>query len=179
MLKGYHDNPDATAGAIDQDGWFHTGDLGEIDDDGFVRITGRKKEILVTAGGKNVAPAQLEDRMRAHPLICQAMVVGDGKPFIACLITLDPEMLPGWLRNHGLPEMDVEQAAKDEKVRAELQKAVDDANTTVSKAESIRTFAVLDTDWTEASGHLTPKLSLKRAVVMKDFADEVEALYAR
>ncbi|MFI7589467.1 AMP-dependent synthetase/ligase [Spongisporangium articulatum] len=178
VLKGYWNNEQATAEAI-TDGWFHTGDLGEIDDDGYVSITGRKKEILVTAGGKNVSPAQLEDRMRAHPLISQAMVVGDGKPFIACLITLDAEMLPGWLKNHGKGDMSVEEAAKDDDVRAELQKAVDDANTTVSKAESIRKFTVLSDDWTEASGHLTPKMSIKRAVVMKDYAEDVEALYAK
>jgi long-chain acyl-CoA synthetase len=178
VLKGYHNNPQASADAL-TDGWFRTGDLGEIDDDGFVRITGRKKEIIVTAGGKNVVPAVLEDRIRAHPLISQAMVVGDQRPFIACLITLDPEMLPTWLSNHGRPALSVEEAAHDEVVQAELQKAIDDANTQVSKAESIRKFAVLSSDFTEASGHLTPKMSLKRAVVLKDFGDEVEALYSR
>ena len=178
VLSGYHGNEQATAEAL-SGGWFATGDLGEIDDDGFVRITGRKKEIIVTAGGKNVAPAVLEDRIRAHPLISQAMVVGDGRPFVACLITLDAEMLPGWLSNNRLPEMTPGQAAADDRVRAELQKAVDDANTQVSKPESIRRFTVLTADFTEASGHLTPKLSLKRAVVLKDFGADVEALYAR
>jgi long-chain acyl-CoA synthetase len=176
VLHGYYNNP---VGAHDiTDGWFSTGDLGAIDDDGFLTITGRKKEILVTAGGKNVIPGQMEDVLRAHPLISQCLVVGDGKPFIAALITLDAEMLPGWLSTRGKPEMSPEQAADDPDVRAELQKAVDGANASVSKAESIRKFAVLSRDFTEADGHLTPKLSIKRAVVMKEFAAEVEGLYA-
>jgi long-chain acyl-CoA synthetase len=179
VLRGYFANEEATSQAIDADGWFSSGDLGEIDDDGFVRITGRKKEILVTAGGKNVIPAVLEDALRAHPLISQCIVVGDQQPFIGCLITLDPEMLGNWLTTRGKPTLSVAEAAKDSDVLAELQKAVDTANTQVSKAESIRKFAVLDTDFTEEGGHLTPKLSLKRAVVMKEFASQVEALYAK
>jgi len=177
VLKGYFKNPEATAEAL-EDGWFHTGDLGEIDAGGFVRITGRKKEIIVTAGGKNVAPTILEDRLRAHVLVSQCMVVGDQRPFIAALVTLDAEMLPTWLSNNGKPAMDVRAAAQDPDVRAEIQKAVDAANLAVSKAESIRKFLVLDTDFTEAGGHLTPKLSLKRAVVLKEFAPQVESLYA-
>jgi long-chain acyl-CoA synthetase len=175
VLRGYYNNP-AGAQAM-EDGWFSTGDLGSIDDDGFVSITGRKKEILITAGGKNVVPAVLEDHLRAHPLISQCIVVGDQKPFIGCLITLDAEMLPTWLSNHGKPALTVEQAAADAEVKAELQKAVDAANAQVSKAESIRRFEVLTTDFTEASGHLTPKMSLKRTVVMKDVAAQVESLY--
>jgi len=176
VLKGYYRNAEATAEAL-QDGWFRTGDLGEIDEDGFVRITGRKKEIIVTAAGKNVAPTVLEDRLRAHALVSQTMVVGDQRSYIAALVTLDGEMLPTWLSNNGKPEMDVATAAKDPDVLAEIQVAVDNANLAVSKAESIRRFAVLETDFTEAAGHLTPKLSLKRAVVLKEFADEVEGLY--
>jgi long-chain acyl-CoA synthetase len=175
VLAGYHNNP-AGADAL-VDGWFNTGDLGSIDEDGFVSITGRKKEILITAGGKNVVPAVLEDHLRAHPLISQCIVVGDQRPFIGCLITLDAEMLPTWLSNHGKPAMSVAEAAADPEVKAELQSAVDAANAQVSKAESIRKFDILTTDFSEASGHLTPKLSLKRTVVMKDFADQVEALY--
>jgi long-chain acyl-CoA synthetase len=177
VMRGYFDNPQATAEAL-EDGWFHTGDLGEIDDDGFVRITGRKKEIIVTAAGKNVAPMVLEDRLRAHPLVSQCMVVGDQRPFIAALLTLDAEMLPGWLAAHGKPAMDVAAAAEDPDVRAELQRAVDHANEAVSRAESIRKFLVLDTDFTEAGGQLTPKLSLKRGVVLKEFAHQVESLYS-
>ncbi len=176
VMRGYFNNASATADALD-DGWFHTGDLGEVDDEGFVRITGRKKEILVTAGGKNVAPAVLEDRLRAHPLVSQCIVVGDQRPFIACLVTLDAEMLPTWLANQKKARMDVAQAAADPDVRAEVQRAVDHANAAVSKAEAIRKFEILTVDFTEAGGHLTPKLSLKRQVVMKEFAAEVEALY--
>jgi long-chain acyl-CoA synthetase len=176
VLHGYFSNPTASAEAL-RDGWFSTGDIGAIDADGFVSITGRKKEILITAGGKNVIPAVLEDHLRAHPLISQCIVVGDQRPFIGCLITLDPEMLPTWLANHGKPTLTVSEAAADPDVLAELQTAVDGANKQVSKSESIRKFTVLETDFTEASGHLTPKQSLKRAAVMKDFADQVEKLY--
>ncbi|KGN33191.1 long-chain fatty acid--CoA ligase [Knoellia sinensis KCTC 19936] len=172
----YRNNPDATAEAI-RDGWFHTGDIGELDDDGYLKITGRKKEILVTAGGKNVAPAVLEDRLRAHPLVSQCIVVGDQKPFIAALVTIDEEMLPMWAANNGLEGITPAQARTNETVLAEIQKAVDEANTAVSKAESIRKFAVLENDFTEETGHLTPSLKLKRNVVMRDFADEVDALY--
>ena len=172
----YRNNPEATADSI-RDGWFHTGDIGELDDDGYLKITGRKKEILVTAGGKNVAPAVLEDRLRAHPLVSQCIVVGDQKPFIAALLTIDEEMLPMWASNHGLEGITPARARTDETVLAELQKAVDDANSAVSKAESIRKFAVLEGDFTEESGHLTPSLKLKRNIVMRDFADEVDALY--
>jgi long-chain acyl-CoA synthetase len=177
IMKGYFNNAEATADAL-EDGWLHTGDLGEIDEGGFVRITGRKKEIIVTAGGKNVAPTVLEDRLRAHVLVSQCMVVGDQRPFIAALVTLDAEMLPTWLSNNGKQPMDVAAAAQDPDVRAEIQKAVDAANEAVSKAESIRKFLILDADFTESGGHLTPKLSLKRAVVLKEFTQQVETLYA-
>ncbi|HET8614054.1 MAG TPA: AMP-dependent synthetase/ligase [Actinomycetales bacterium] len=176
VLLGYWNNAQATADAV-QDGWFRTGDLGELDDDGFLRITGRKKEIIVTAGGKNVAPSVLEDRIRAHALVSQALVVGDGKPFIGALITLDAEMLPTWAANRGKAGLTVEQAVDDPEVQAELQQAVDDANAAVSKAESIRKFRILLVDFTEESGHLTPSLKLKRNVVMKDFGEQVEELY--
>ncbi|MGB7818220.1 MAG: AMP-binding protein [Ornithinibacter sp.] len=176
VFHAYHSNETATAEAI-RDGWFHTGDIGELDDDGFLRITGRKKEILVTAGGKNVAPAVLEDRLRAHPLVSQCIVVGDGQPFIAALVTLDADMYPGWAANHGLEAVPFAAARTNEQILAEIQLAVDDANTAVSRAESIRKFAILDADFTEESGHLTPSLKLKRNVVMRDFEDEVAALY--
>jgi len=178
VLRGYWKNPQATAEAL-TDGWFHTGDLGALDDDGFLRITGRTKEILVTAGGKNVAPAVLEDRIRAHPLVSQCIVVGDQKPYISALVTLDEDMLPTWLSSHGQPPMSVEQAAQDEGVRGEVQRAVDDANRAVSKAESVRRFRILPIDFTEDDGYLTPSLKIKRSVVLKDFADDVDALYGQ
>ena len=178
VFAGYHGNPAATAAAL-RDGWFHTGDLGQLDDDGYLRITGRTKELLVTAGGKNVAPAALEDRLRAHPLVSQCIVVGDQKPFIAALVTLDREMLPAWARNHGLDEhITVAQARDNEVVLAEIQRAVDEANASVSRAESIRRFTVLEDDFTEDNGYLTPSLKLKRTIVLRDYHDEVEALYA-
>jgi len=178
VFKEYWNNPEATAEAFSDGGWFHTGDIGSFDSEGFLTITGRKKEIIVTAGGKNVAPAALEDPIRANPIIGQVVVVGDQRPFISALITLDPEMLPTWLGNNGLDKgMSLAQAAKSDAVRAEIQKAVDAANTRVSRAESIRKFTILETEWTEASGHLTPKLSIKRNVIMSDFADEIAAIY--
>ena len=177
VFTAYYNNEAATREAI-IDGWFHTGDIGELDDEGFLKITGRKKEILVTASGKNVAPGVLEDRLRAHPLVSQCIVVGDQKPFIGALITLDTDMLTSWARSHGLPGLSMDEARGNEAVIAEIQRAVDDANKAVSKAESIRKFAVLPGDFTEDNGYLTPSLKIKRSVVMKDFASEVEALYA-
>jgi long-chain acyl-CoA synthetase len=180
VFRGYWRNEDATAEALDGDGWLHTGDMGSLDDEGFLSVTGRKKELIVTAGGKNVAPAVLEDRLRAHPLVSQTMVVGDNRPFIACLITLDPEALEFWKQQHGKPaDASPADLADDPELIADLQAAVDDANKAVSRAESIRKFRVLSTDFTEASGHLTPSLKVKRGVVVKDFADDIELLYAR
>ena len=178
VFKEYWRNPEATAAAFDGD-WFKTGDLGSFDEEGFLTITGRKKEIIVTAGGKNVAPAALEDPIRANPIVGQVVVVGDQKPFISALVTLDPEMLPTWLANNQLPaDMSLAEAAANGAVRAEVQRAIDEANKRVSRAESIRKFTILSTEWTEASGHLTPKMSIKRNVILADFADEIEEIYA-
>ena len=178
VFDGYWNNEAATKETFDGE-WFKTGDIGEFDEDGYLQITGRKKELIVTAGGKNVAPASLEDPIRANPIVGQVIVVGDQKPFISALVTLDEEMLPVWLNNNGLDAtMDVATAAKDPKVIAEVQKAVDAANTRVSRAESIRKFEILSEDLTEASGHLTPKLSIKRNVILKDFADVIEGMYS-
>jgi long-chain acyl-CoA synthetase len=180
VMRGYWKNEDATKEAIDAEGWFHTGDLGELDDDGFLKITGRKKEILVTAGGKNVAPAVLEDRLRAHRLVSQCIVVGDQRPFIAALITLDEEALPQWLESKGKPaDQTAEQVREDPELLAEIDAAVKDANRAVSQAEAIKKFKILSTDFTEDNGMLTPSLKLKRSVVMKEFDTEVEALYTR
>ncbi|CAI9392116.1 AMP-dependent synthetase/ligase [Microbacterium sp. T2.11-28] len=178
VFKEYWRNPEATAATFD-DGWFKTGDIGSFDEEGFLTITGRKKEIIVTAGGKNVAPAALEDPIRANPIVGQVVVVGDQKPFISALVTLDPEMLPTWLANNDLPgDMPLKEAAKNAKVRAEVQRAIDIANKGVSRAESIRKFEILDSEWTEASGHLTPKMSIKRNVILTDFAAQIDDLYA-
>ncbi|HKC29561.1 MAG TPA: AMP-dependent synthetase/ligase [Jatrophihabitans sp.] len=179
VFRGYWKNPEATKEALEADGWFHTGDIGEIDDDGFVRITGRKKELIVTAGGKNVAPAVLEDRVRAHWLVSQCLVVGDQKPFVAALVTIDPESWPRWLKEHGHPaDATVAEFVDDADLHAEIQTAIDDANKAVSRAESIRKFTILPDDWTEAGGQLTPSLKLKRNVVHKEAAEQIEALYS-
>ena len=177
VFREYWQNPAETEKAF-HDGWFRTGDIGAIDEDGYLAITGRKKEIIVTAGGKNVAPAVLEDPIRANSIIGQVVVVGDQKPFISALITLDPEMLPAWLKTHGeSPDLTLAQAAHSAAVRGEVQRQIDEANKLVSRAESIRKFEILHTEWTEESGHLTPKLSIKRDQIMKDFSREVERLY--
>ena len=180
VMRGYWKNEDATKEAIDSDGWFHSGDLGELDSDGFLKITGRKKEIIVTAGGKNVAPAVLEDRIRAHRLVSQCIVVGDQRPFIGALITLDEEALPGWLESKGKPAGSTAADLRDDpELLAELDAAVKEANRAVSQAEAIKKFRVLAADFTEDNGMLTPSLKLKRSVVMKEFDSEVEGLYAR
>jgi long-chain acyl-CoA synthetase len=178
VFKGYYNNDKATAEAL-ADGWFHTGDIGKLDDDGYLTITGRKKELIVTAGGKNVAPAVLEDRLRSHALVSQCMVVGDQKPFIAALVTIDEEAFPDWKSRNGKPDdASVADLADDDDLRAEIQKAVDEANKAVSKAEAIKSFRILDDDWTVDSGHLTPSLKVKRNVVLDDYADEVEQVYS-
>ncbi|WP_404432467.1 long-chain fatty acid--CoA ligase [Microbacterium lacus] len=179
VFKEYWRNPEATAATFDGD-WFKTGDIGTFDQEGFLKITGRKKEIIVTAGGKNVAPAALEDPIRANPIVGQVVVVGDQKPFISALITLDSEMLPTWLANNELAgDMSLDDAAKNPTVRAEIQRAIDIANKNVSRAESIRKFTILPTEWTEASGHLTPKMSIKRNVIMDDFATDITEIYSQ
>ena len=179
VFEGYWNNPEATAEAFTDDGWFRTGDLGSIDDEGYVSIVGRKKEIIVTAGGKNVAPAQLEDPIRANPIISQVVVAGDKKPFVSALITLDGEMLPTWLGNNGVEAtLSLSEAARHPVVLEEVQRAIDAANERVSRAESIRKFHILPVELTEATGHLTPKMSIKRQVILNDFAAEIEALYA-
>ncbi|MGW7578239.1 AMP-dependent synthetase/ligase [Streptomyces sp. NPDC054765] len=177
LFTEYWNNPSATKEAL-SDGWFHTGDIGTLDEDGYLAITGRKKEILVTAGGKNVAPAVIEDRIRAHALIAECMVVGDGRPFIGALVTLDEEFLPRWAEEHGHPaDVTPSRIADDPELLAAVQRAVDDGNAAVSKAESVRKFRILPTQFTEESGHVTPSLKLKRNVVAKDFAEDIETLY--
>jgi long-chain acyl-CoA synthetase len=175
IFPGYWHNQAASAEILDADGWLHSGDTGSLDDEGFLRVVGRKKELIVTAGGKNVAPAVLEDRLRANPLVSQAVVVGDGRPYIACLITLDEEGLDFWRQQHSRPAG--ADLSNDPELIADIQLAVDDANKAVSRAESIRRFRILPSDFTEANGYLTPSLKVRRNVVTKDFADDIEALY--
>ncbi|OII68807.1 long-chain fatty acid--CoA ligase [Streptomyces sp. CC77] len=177
VFTGYWKNEAATAEAL-TDGWFHTGDIGTLDEDGYLAITGRKKEILVTAGGKNVAPAVIEDRIRGHALVAECMVVGDGRPFVGALVTLDEEFLGRWAADRGKPAGSTAASLRDDpELLAEVQKAVDDGNAAVSKAESVRKFRILPAQFTEEAGHITPSLKLKRNVVAKDFADEIEAIY--
>lgn len=177
VFQAYWNNEVATKEALDH-GWFHTGDLGRLDSDGFLRITGRKKEIIVTAGGKNVSPAVLEDRLRAHPLISQCMVVGDQKPFIGALVTIDEEFLPAWKAQHHKPERaTVAHLVNDPDLRAEVQRAIDEANRAVSAAESIRQFRIVPVDFTEDRGEMTPSLKLRRTVVAQHYAGEIAAIY--
>lgn len=179
VFAGYHNNPEASAEAFDEDGFFKTGDTGVLDDSGFLRITGRTKDILVTAGGKNVAPGPLEEIIRASPLVDQVVVVGENRPFVAALVTLDPDELGPWCRANALDGLTPGQAAAHPLVLAEIQAAVDAANETVSRAEGMRRFTVLDAELTEESGHLTPSLKLKRASVIADHAADIDALYER
>mgnify|MGYP000075482634 FL=1 len=179
VMGGYWQNDAANAEVFDSEGWFKSGDLGKLDDEGFLYIVGRKKEIIVTAGGKNVAPAVLEDRLRAHPLVSQCLVVGDNQPFIAALVTIDQDSLKGWVTNNKKEGASMADLANDPDLIAVIQTAVDDANKAVSKAESIRKFTILTTDFTIAGGHLTQKLSIKRHVVAKEFAKEIDQLFTK
>ncbi|MFJ2809462.1 AMP-dependent synthetase/ligase [Kitasatospora sp. NPDC087271] len=179
VFTGYWNNPQATADTL-KDGWIATGDLGSLDSEGYLTITGRKKEIIVTAGGKNVAPAVIEDRIRAHALVGEVMVVGDRKPFVACLITVDPDFFPKWKELNGKPATaTVAELSQDPDLLAALQAAVDDGNAAVSHAEAVKKFRLLDTEFSEESGHLTPSLKLKRNLVLKDFAADIEAIYQK
>jgi len=179
VFAGYWRNEQASEDSFTEDGWYRTGDIGELDDEGFLKITGRKKEIIVTSGGKNVSPAVLEDRLRMHALISQCMVVGDGRPYIGALITIDTEALGPWKARHGKPAgATVADLREDPDLLGEIQVAVDDANQAVSRAESIRRFRVLDVDFTQEQGHLSNKLGIRRGVLAKEFAADIDALYA-
>jgi long-chain acyl-CoA synthetase len=178
VFRGYYGNEEATREALEDDGWFHTGDIGDLDAEGYLRITGRKKELIVTAGGKNVAPAVLEDRMRAHPLVSQSMVVGDAQPFIAALIAVDAEEFPRWAAEHGKEGKTVADLVDDADLQAALQAAVDDANRAVSKAEAIKAFRILPEDFTIEGGELTPTLKVKRNVVVDKYGHVIEQIYS-
>ena len=170
----------ATVESLDAGGWLHTGDIGALDDQGVLRVTGRQKELIVTAGGINVAPAVLEDRIRAHPLVSQCTVIGEGRPYVACLVTLDAETLAFWKRQHGRrADATAGDLADDPGLIAEIQRAVDEANLAVSRAESVRRFRILAADFTEASGQLTPTDKVRRNVVIQDYAAEIDTLYSR
>ncbi|TCC00195.1 long-chain fatty acid--CoA ligase [Micromonospora zingiberis] len=177
VFPGYWNNPDATREALTDDGWFRTGDLGRLDDDGYLRITGRTKEIMVTAAGKNLAPAPIEERIRAHPLVSQVMLVADGRPYAAALVTVDPQAWQRWRNQHGHPGASLAKLRDDPQLRAEIQDAVDQANRTVSHAEQVKTFRILPRDLTEADGELTPTLKIKREAVQDHFADDVAVLF--
>lgn len=177
VMPGYYHLPDQTHQVMPDGQWFHTGDLGSISKNGQLSITGRKKELIVTAGGKNVSPEVLEDSLATHPLIANVIVVGDQRPFIGALFTLDAEMLPDWLRKHGLPRCSPLEAAQLPEVQASLQRAVDRANKAVSRAESIRKFRIIDASFTVENGYVTPSMKLRRGKVLHDFADEVDELY--
>jgi len=179
VFEGYWNDPEATEEAF-EDGWYNTGDLGEIDDDGKLTITGRKKDLIVTAGGKNVSPGPMEDILRGHPLISQAMVVGDGKPFVGALITLDPDILKRWKLDHNIPEnRSMDDIATDATLRAEVQDAVNKVNSTVSHAEGIKKFYILESDLTEDENELTPTMKVKRNVVAQRYASAIEHIYKR
>jgi len=178
IFRGYWRNPAATRDALDADGWLDTGDLGRLDDDGTLCVTGRRKELIVTAGGTNVAPAVLEERIRAQPLVSHCMVVGDRRPYVGCLVTLDPDELERWKHRNARPsDASAADLADDPDLLAEIQQIVDNANNAVSRAESIRRFRVLPGDFSEAGGQLTPSDKVRRSVVSHDFATEIEALY--
>ena len=179
VMRGYWQNEAANAEVFTADGWFQSGDLGQIDSDGFLSIVGRKKELIVTAGGKNVAPAVLEDRLRAHPLVSQCVVVGDNQPFIAALVTIDQDSLKSWIVANKKDGATIATLTQDPDLVAVIQTAVDEANKAVSKAESIRKFTILPTDFTIAGGQLTAKLSIKRHVVAQEFAKEINELFAK
>jgi long-chain acyl-CoA synthetase len=178
VFKEYWKNPDATAETFDDDGWLHTGDLGSIDDEGYLTITGRKKDIIITAGGKNLTPANLENDLKQSRFISQAVMYGDRKPFPVALITLDPEEIAPWAKERGLPEDPAELAERDE-VKELIQKELDRANSNYAQVEQIKKFAILDHDLSVENGELTPTLKVKRNVINEHYADLFESLYAR
>jgi long-chain acyl-CoA synthetase len=177
VFPGYWNNPDATRAAFTADGWFRTGDLGSLDPDGFLRITGRMKEVLITAAGKNLTPAPIEEAIRAHPLVSQCMLVGDGRPYVAALVTIDPQAWQQWRSTHGKSGASLADLRDSPALRSEIRSAINRANRAVSKAEQVKTFRILPRDFTEADGELTPTLKVKRTVVATRYAADVDALY--
>jgi len=179
VMKGYRNLPDKTAETIDADGWLHTGDIGELDEDGYLKIVDRKKELIITAGGKNISPANIEAKLKAHSLIGTACVIGDDKPFVSALIVLDADVAPAWAAQQGIEDTSLDALAQDERVRAEVQRGVDDVNSQVSKVEGVKKFTILGSDWLPGGDELTPTMKLKRKPVAQKYAAEIEAMYAR
>jgi long-chain acyl-CoA synthetase len=179
IMKGYRNHPERTAEAIDDEGWLRTGDIGELDEDGYLKIVDRKKELIITAGGKNISPANLESKLKAHSLIGTACVIGDERPFLSALIVLDPDVAPVWAGRHGTEDSSLEALATNDELRAELQRAVDELNGQVSKVEGIKKFTILGEDWHPGGDELTPTMKLKRKPIAQKYADEIESMYAR
>jgi long-chain acyl-CoA synthetase len=179
IMKGYRNMPDQTADTIDAEGWLHTGDIGELDDEGYLKIVDRKKELIITAGGKNISPANLEAKLKAHSLIGTACVIGDGRPFLSALIVLDPDVAPVWAAQQGIEDASLGALAGDERVIAEIQNAVDAVNDQVSNVEGIKKFTVLGEDWLPGGDELTPTMKLKRKPIAAKYASEIEAMYAK
>jgi len=179
LMRGYYKEPEKTADTIDADGWLHTGDVGEIDDEGYLRIIDRKKELIITAGGKNISPANLEALLKQHPLVGQACVFGDRRPYVSALIVLDQEVAPLWARKAGIAFTSTTELAEHPAVLAEIQKAVDECNRHVSQVEGVKRFTILPVEWTAESEELTPTLKLKRRVVSQKYAGEIEGMYSR
>jgi long-chain acyl-CoA synthetase len=176
VFKGYYKNEEATRETL-VDGWLRTGDIGEIDDEGYIKITGRKKDIIITAGGKNITPANIEAEVKQHPLVSQCVVIGDRRPYLVALVTLDPEEAVTYAKEHGLPE-DPEQLAGNEQVRAAIQKHIDHINEKFARVEQVKKFAILPRDLSQESGELTPTMKVKRNVVADKYAGEIESLYS-
>jgi long-chain acyl-CoA synthetase len=177
VMQGYYRDPEGTAQVLDSDGWLHTGDLGTVDEEGYFRITGRKKELIITAGGKNIAPSYIEYLLQQHPLVGQACAIGDRRPYVTALLVLDPEMAPVWARQHGLNVTSVAELAEHPIVLEEIGRAVDAANEHLARVEHVRRFWVLAGEWTPLSGELTPTLKKRRGVIVGKYATEIEALY--
>ena len=178
MFRGYLDAPEKTAEVLDPDGWFHSGDIGTFDEAGYLKIIDRKKELIITAGGKNISPANLEALVKRHPLIGQAAAIGDKRKYVAALIVLDAEAAPAWAKANGVAFTDIASFACEPRVVAEVQRAVDDVNSKVSNVEAIKRFTVLPTEWTVDGEELTPTLKLKRRVIVEKYAGEIESLYS-
>jgi long-chain acyl-CoA synthetase len=179
VMKGYYKEPEKTAETIDAEGWLHTGDVGVIDSEGYLRIVDRKKELIITAGGKNISPANLEALLKQHPLIGQAAAIGDRRPYVSALVVLDPEVAPVWARKAGIAFTSIAELAQHPAVQAEIQNAVDEANKHVSQVEAIKRFTILPVEWTAESEELTPTLKLKRRVIAQKYAREIEDMYTR